>query len=84
MILRELDGKRVELIQPNCWVASSGYVTAGNKGTVKMEDILPGCPMAHIVFDRVKARDGYLFGIGNANNEFGDSIQKWLKVIEED
>lgn len=91
MKLGELEGRRIELIKANAWVAGcrpsrkSGYVDAGAKGTVRVTSVLPGCPMAHIVFDDIKTKsEDHYFGIGNTGQEFSENIQKWLKVIDED
>ena len=84
MKLRDLVGKRVELLQDECWAASRGYVTSGHRGTVELADLAAGRqPLVHIHFDKVRAREGGYFGIGFPEWEFSEARQQRLRIVED-
>jgi len=87
MKLRDLLGKRVELLQDECWagVPRGNFILAGAKGTVELAE-MPGqsAPLVHIHFDRIKPREGFYFGIGTPDWEFSDARRGLLRIIEEE
>ena len=88
MRLRDLVGKRVELMEDESWAGipkSHGiFIKAGSLGTVEAAKLEhEGQPIIHINFDKVKPREGFYFGVGYADWDFSEARLKRMRVIEE-
>ncbi|MFA4971321.1 MAG: hypothetical protein WC683_01825 [bacterium] len=85
MTLRDLVGKRVELLQDERWAAHAAPIRAGHRGTVAVTPPPEAAgSLVHICFDRIQPRPGGFFGLGAPDWDFTPSRQQMIRVLEGD